>query len=83
MKKVGQTLRSRTQGQNCWFQREDLVSENIHLKLYQSSSTHCSKVNSKVNALTKWVGLQGQGHRIKNVCAHGKALPLEILMWNV
>ena len=53
------------------------------MKLYQSSSTHCSKIISKVNVLTKWVVLQGQGHRIKNVGAYGKALPLEILMWNV
>ena len=32
-----------------------------HLK-YQSSSTHRSKVISKVKVFKKWIKLQGQGH---------------------
>ena len=31
----------------------------------------------------KLAGLKGQGHRTKNVGTHGKALPLEVFMWNV
>ena len=42
---------------------------------YQSSSTHCSKVISKVkDFFKKWVKLQGQGHSVKNNGTHGKVL---------
>ena len=34
---------------------------------YQSSSTHCSKVKSKVKVFKKWVKLQGQGHKVKKL----------------
>ena len=32
---------------------------------YQSSSTHCLKVISKVKIFKTWVKLLGQGHRVK------------------
>ena len=41
---------------------------------YQSSSTHCSKVITKVKNFKKWVILQGQGHRVINNGTHGKVL---------
>ena len=48
-----------------------------HVK-YQNSSTHCSKVISKVKDFKKWVKLQSQGHRVKNNGTHGK-----VLLWNI
>ena len=39
-----------------------------------SSSTHCSKVISKVKVLRNQIKLQGQGHRVKNVSTHIKVL---------
>ena len=50
---------------------------------YESSSTHCSKVISKVKVFQKWVKLQGQGHRVKNNGTHGKVLSQGIFMWNM
>ena len=41
---------------------------------YQSSSTHCSKVISKIEVFKKRVKLQGQGHRVKNNGTHRKVL---------
>ena len=49
--------------------QKDLITRNIHVK-YQSSSTYCSKVISKVKDFKKWVKLQGQGHRVKNNGTH-------------
>ena len=34
---------------------------------YQSSSTHCSKVISKVKVFKKWVKQLGQGHMVKKM----------------
>ena len=34
---------------------------------YQQSSTHCSKVISKVIISKKWVKHKGQGHRVKTL----------------
>ena len=45
-----------------------------------SSSTHCSKVISKVKIFKKWVKLQGQGHRVKNNGTPGKVLSQGKLM---
>ena len=45
--KVGQTQRSRSQGQNCCFPWNGSVTINTYEK-YQSSSIHCSKVIRKV-----------------------------------
>ena len=50
---------------------------------YQSSSTHNSKVISKVKVFKKWAKLQGQGHRVKNNGIHGKVLSQGILMCNI
>ena len=47
---------------------------------YQSSSTHCAKVISKVKVFHKWVKLQGQGHMVKNNGTHGKVLSQGILV---
>ena len=50
---MGQTPRSGSQCKN-----------NFHVN-YQSSSTHSSKVITKVKVFKKWFKLQGQGHRVK------------------
>ena len=47
---MGQTTRSRSQTQKCWNLRKGFVTKNTHVK-YQSSSTHNSKVISKVKVL--------------------------------
>ena len=60
--------------------RKGLITKNTHMK-YQSSSTHCSKVISKVKFFKKWVKLEGQGHKVKkNNGTHGKVLSQGILM---
>ena len=46
---------------------------------YQSPSTHCSKVISKVKVFKKWVKLQGQGHSVKNYGTYRKVLSQGIL----
>ena len=46
---------------------------------YQSSSTNCTKLISKVKSYQKWVKRQGQGHRVKNNGIHEKVLSQEIL----
>ena len=50
---------------------------------YQSSSTHCSNVVSKVKVFKKWVIHQGQGHGVKKNGTHGKVLSQGILMGNI
>ena len=62
---MGQTPRSRSQGQKQWYPQKGLITGYTHVK-YQSSGTHCSKVISKVKVFKKWVKLQGQGQRVKN-----------------
>ena len=59
-----------------------LITRNTHVK-YQISSTHCSKVISKVKVFKKWVKLQGQGYRVKNNGTHGKVLSQGTLMWYI
>ena len=59
--------------------QKDLITRDIHVK-YQSSSTHYSKVISKVKVFKKYVKLKGQGHRVKNNGVHGKVLSQGILM---
>ena len=44
---------------------------------YQSSSTHNSKVISKVKVFKKWAKLQDQGHRVKNNGIYRKVLSSE------
>ena len=51
-----------------------LIIRNAH----QSSSTHCSKVISKVKVFKEWVKLQGQRHRVKINGIHGKVSSQEI-----
>ena len=62
---MGQTPRSRSQGQKYWYPWRGLITRNTHVK-YQSLSTHFSKVMSKVKVFKEWVKAQGQGHRVKN-----------------
>ena len=57
------------QGQKFKNLQKDLIKRDIHVK-YQSYSTQCSKVISKVKVFQKWVKLQGQGHRVKNNGTH-------------
>ena len=65
------------QGQKIKYLQKDLITRDIHVK-YQSSSTHYSKVISKVKVFKKWVK-QGQGHRVKNNGTHQKVLSQGIL----
>ena len=55
------------------------ITGNIHVK-YQRSSTHSSKVISKVKVFKKWVKLRGQSHGVQNNGTHGKVLSQGILM---
>ena len=56
-----------------------LITKNTRVK-YQSSSTHCSKVISKVKVFKTLVKLQGQGPRVNNNGTHGKVLSQGIIM---
>ena len=76
---MGKTPRPRSQGKKKWYPWKGLITRNIHVK-YQNSSTHCSKVISKVKVLKKWVKHQCQG--VKNNGTHGKVLLQGILIWN-
>ena len=51
---------------------KSLITRKTHVK-YKSSSTHCSKVISKVKVFKKWVKLQGQGHRVKKMAPTEKS----------
>ena len=62
---------SRSKGQKVKYQQNGFIERNTHVK-YQSSSTHYSKVISKVKVIKKRVKLQGQGHSVKNNGTHGK-----------
>ena len=48
--KVGQTSRSRSGGQKCWYQKKGLVIRNTHVK-YESPITCHSKVMANVKFL--------------------------------
>ena len=56
---MGQTQRSRSQDQKLWYPRKGLITRNTHVK-YQSSSTHCSKVISKVKVSETRTELQNE-----------------------
>ena len=61
---MGQLPWSRSHGKKNNGTHGQVLSHGIHVK-YQSSSTHSSKIISKVKVFKKWVKLQGQGHRVK------------------
>ena len=46
--------------------RERSYHKEYSCEIYQSSSTHYSKVFSKVKVFKEWVKLLGQGHMVKN-----------------
>ena len=50
--KVGQTSRSRSEGQNLWYQVKDLVTRNKHVQ-YESPITCGNKVMAKVKVFQK------------------------------
>ena len=50
---------------------------------YKSSSTHGSKVFSKVKVFKEWTKLLGQGHSVKSNGINGKALSQGIFMLNI
>ena len=79
---MGQTRRSRPEGKKIMVPSERNYTRNTHVK-YQSTSTNCSKVISKIKVFKKCDKLQGQGHRVKNNGTHGKVLSQGILMWNI
>ena len=53
------------QGQGLKVKNNGTHGKDTQVK-YQRSSTHCSKVISKVKVFTKLVKLQSQGNRVKN-----------------
>ena len=55
---------------------------NTHVK-YQQSSNHCSTFISKLKVFKRWVKLQSQCRRVKNIGTHGKVLSQGILMRNI
>jgi hypothetical protein len=59
-KKVGQTSRSKSQGQKYWYQKKSLVKRKTHMK-YESPITSHSKDMAKVKVFEKRDKLQGQG----------------------
>ena len=67
------------QGQKIKNLQKDLITRNIHVK-YQSSSTHYSKVISKIKFKKKKITLSGQGHKVKNNDINKKVLSQGILM---
>ena len=71
--KIGQTPRSRWNGQICCYPQKGLVSSKTHWQVkYQSSIPYCSKVNSKVKVFNRLVELQGQGYKIKLLVPKGR-----------
>ena len=68
--KMGQTPRSRSQGKKKqWYPQKGLITRNTQVK-YQSSSTHCSKVISKVKVSerrTEWQN-DRMTDRTKTIC---------------
>ena len=51
------------------------------LKTYNLEVTLAlTKVFSKVKVFKKWIKLQGQGYRVKNIGTHGKVLSQGILI---
>ena len=54
--------------------KKGLITSNTHVK-YQSSSTHCLKVISKVKVFEKWDKLQGQGH--SGARSHGLGMKID------
>ena len=48
---ISQTLRSRSQGQICWYPWEDLVTMDTHVK-YQSPNSYWSKVIVKLKVFS-------------------------------
>ena len=71
-----------SQGKIFWYQSENFVTRNAYIP-YESSSSHCSKVFSKVKVFKKWVKLQGQGHSVINNGTYGTVLSQGIPMWIV
>ena len=66
-KKKAKELRS--QGQNCWFPCQGLVTRNTHVK-YHSSSSHCSKFISKVKVSDRIAELRNyrRTDKTKTIC---------------
>ena len=65
------------QGQNIKYLQKDL-KRDIQVK-YQGSSTHYTKVISKIKVFEKI----GQSQKVNNNGSHGEVLLLGILMWNI
>ena len=57
-----QILRSRS-GKNCWYPQIGLITRDTLVK-FQSSSTHCSKVNSKDNIIKNMSNSNVTGSKI-------------------
>ena len=76
---MGHTLRSRSQGNIYWYHRK----RSFHKGYSSGIIIRCSKVMRNVKVFTKWVKLQGQGHRVKDNSNHGKVFSQEILMPNI
>ena len=69
--KVGQTSRSRSQGQKLLYHVKGLVTRNTHLQYEESLTSSGLKVMAKIKVFQKYVKLQGQG---KKLWSHVKCL---------
>ena len=56
---LGQSSRSRSQGQKLWYHKKGLVTRNAHVQ-YENPISSGKKVMAKVKVF------QGQGHEVKN-----------------
>ena len=81
--KVGQTSRSRSQGQKLWYHVKGLVTRNTHVQYESPMISSGLKVMDKVKVFQKKVKLQGQGHKVKNYGTMWKVLLQGIHMSNM
>ena len=62
--------------------RKGLITRNTYVK-YQRSSTHCSKVNSKIKVFKNGSNSKVKVTGKKNNGTHRKVLSQGIFMWNI
>ena len=66
---VGQTPRSRSQGQICWHSRDGLISRNTDVKCKSFSANH-TKDTAKVKVFCKSAKHKGKDQKVKLVGTH-------------
>ena len=80
--KVGQTSRSKSQGQKLWYHVKGLVTRNTHVQ-YESPTTSGKKVMAKVKFFKSKSNFKVKVMRLKNYCTMRKVLSQEIHMCNI